>query len=194
MKTSVLLLPSSALALLALGSVKPACAQWVKGNTYYDLSPSESIGAHTTLSTDPVGTVTLNSVPVAPQGYNTSGYETSGSYSGNVYQDYIWSGGGSQQRTNFTETDPEVSSGSETQFSGPASSSTTDTSGSTGYPSPTSYYDSAPSAGQGAIFSTGDTTTTTKTFSRSLMVSTSATYSGTATATAQVTFGDPTSM
>ena len=172
MKRSVILLASSALTVLTLGSVTPAQAQWAKDRTYYGEFPAQSLSDFfTTISTNPTGTVTLNS---ACQNTNPNGpgYYTSGSYNNSVYQDYVWTGDPTQPRSTLFAYTPEESDGSTNYYSGAASSNTTHTSGYTDVPYAMTYDSRASTAGFAIVPAPNDTTTTTETTSCTLVLST----------------------
>ena len=112
MNRIVALLPV-ALFLAVISLAQPAHAQWVKGQPYYDSHNSApTLVGGTTYSSSPVGSISLTS---SPQGYpNTA----TGSFSGIINVDYIWTGG-SVPTAGFSGTDGFAVSGSCTQNSPP---------------------------------------------------------------------------
>jgi hypothetical protein len=75
------------LSLAATILARPAQAQWVKGLAYYGNNNSQSAQPGTTITTDPIGTVKINSVA------SSMNYGTGGTYSGSVGINYVWTGG-----------------------------------------------------------------------------------------------------
>ncbi len=176
------------MSLAAIGRAQPAHAQWVKGRTYYPSNnpPSTKYGA-TTITTNPIGTVTINS---SPPGY---GYTASGSFNGNVNQEYTWAGSANSQTGGFSGTDANAVSGSCT---GPGSANSTAGSsyqggiGGTTVGTPHQSYFVGSSYTY--VFTIGlNTKPTTVTRAAPLAANTSEYYVGTATASAVATLGPP---
>ena len=143
--------PSVLVAALALSAALPAKAQWTRGNTYYGVTFVANASSRTTVTkTADAGTanIALNSVPIQPSGYDTSGYTATGNLYGYVYQDFVWGG---QGPTGLMYRSAESVSGSCT-IGKSASSSLDHTSGATSTPYTLSYSASSPLAGGGASF------------------------------------------
>lgn len=177
----------AALSLAAVSLAQPAQAQWKKGQPYYDSHntvPTQDLT--TTITTTPIGTVTITS---SPPGYP---FSSGGSFSGNVDVDYTWAGPGNTPIVGFACTNGFAVSGS---CSGPGTASSSvggsqagGTSGTT-VNAPNNSYFSGGSYGFVHILS--DNPPATVTVSVPLSVSTTEYYIGTATASAAFTFGAP---
>lgn len=181
----------TALCLVAVSLAQPAQAYWTKGKPYYDAhnaAPTQS--GNTTITTDPIGTVTIVS---SPPGYP---FSADGSYGGNVDVDYTWTGQSATPTIGFSSTNGFVVSGSCT---GPGSANSSANAGgsqmgggayATTVNTPNNSYFLGNSAGFVYILP-ADNPPTTITVSVPLTANTREYYMGTATASAAVTFGAP---
>ncbi len=176
----------TALLFLTCASAK---AQWTVGNTYYGVTTVTDVAPYTTSTkTASAGTATmsLNSVPRQVSGYDTTGYETSGSQYGYVYQDFVWGGG--QGSTDLYYDSAETVSGN-CSAGQSASSSLSYASGATSSPFTLSYSASSPRGYGGAAlgFSGTPTMYTAKDWMQT--ATHAAGFPSSATAKATVVFG-----
>ena len=176
-----------ALCLAAVTLAQPAQAQWVQGSLYYDKSNFATLddNNNTTLTTKPIGCVTLTSTPKGGY-YGTNAW---GNLGGIIHQDYLWSGDPKSPGTSLTSTDNGTLYGMCTG-SGSATSNINSGFNRTTVNSPNQTYSVTSTIGPLVKPLPGNTSTTV-TVSYSLGLTTTDSYAGLATASATITFGPP---
>lgn len=187
MNRFVSLLPV-ALCLVAVSLAQPAQAQsqWVQGRLYYDQNNVAYLDDYgcTTLTSKPLGNLTLKSDATANGGYHDAYGIANG---GLIHQEYLWIGQPNPPGTSFTFTDNSMIYGRVSDGDGTASSYVDNLSGTAGYKQS---YSGTYSAGP-QPWSDPNNTSTTVTRTHSLGAKTTDAYAGFATANATVTFGPP---
>lgn len=178
-----------AFSLAAVSLARPAQAQspqWIQGRLYYDQNNTAYLDDYgcTTLTTKPLGYITLKSDATANGGYHDAWGIANG---GLIHQEYLWIGQPNPPGTSFTYTDNSIIYGMVSDGDGTASSYVDDLSGTAGYKQ--SYSKTAPTSPQ--TWSDPSNTSTTVTRTHSLGAATADAYAGFATAHVTVTFGPP---
>ena len=178
-----------ALSLAAISLAQPAQAQspqWIQGSLYYDKNNTAILDDYydTTITSKPVGFLTLTSNPLAHGRYDDAFGNANG---GLIHQDYLWIDQPNLPGTSFTSTDNSIIYGSVSDGDGTASSYVDGLSGATGNHGS---YSKTYSAGPQPHPFPGNTSTTV-TWTRSLGAATADAYAGSATAHVTVTFGPP---
>ena len=99
-----------ALSLAAISLAQPAQAQspqWIQGSLYYDKNNTAILDDYydTTITSKPVGFLTLTSNPLAHGRYDDAFGNANG---GLIHQDYLWIDQPNLPGTSFTSTDNSI--------------------------------------------------------------------------------------